>query len=430
MPTPIRFPSLTAASGTGLALKRLLPLSALALTPVLLPASAQAQTLQVVMGGLNNPYGLAFGPDGGLYVAEAGNGNGGLASGPGFVDGAGDQVYFGDTGSVAELKGGIQSQVITGLPSLAPAGGGGATGLSGITFVGNNLYGVFGLGGNEQQRTDLVTAVETATGETSTNAGYLGQAVQLSVGANSITPVSDLVPYETANYAKYNGTRQPPEVNPYGIASLAGGGFAVSDGGGNFVLKTPAGGGAPSLLSFLAPQTNAPFFSQSVPTALAQDSKGNLYVGEFTGYPFTPGTANVIGLDASGKQSVFASGFTTITGMTFGPNGDLYVLDATTNGLGPNPGPAQLFQFDPSTDKTTLLTDLSAGSTYTNLISGGDGSLYFSSEGADGGQVLRFTPAAVPEASTTVSLGLLLVLGLGGLMTARKKSRRVVEAMP
>ena len=123
-------------------LKTCLFLPALALTPALMPSAAHAQNgLQVVMSGLNNPYGLAFGPDGGLYVAEAGTGNGGLSTGPGFVNGAGEQVYFGDTGSVAELKGGIQSQVISGLPSLGPAGGGETAGLSGITFVGSNLYG-------------------------------------------------------------------------------------------------------------------------------------------------------------------------------------------------------------------------------------------------------------------------------------------------
>ena len=212
------------------------------------------------------------------------------------------------------------------------------------------------------------------------------------------------------------------------MAALAGGGVAVSDGGGNVVLKTPAGGGSPTLLSFLPVQptpagVHGPPVYQSVPTALAQDSAGKLYVAEFTGYPFPAGKADVVGLDSTGKQSIFASGFTTITGITFGPNGDLYVLDDTTNGLAGPPSPGQLFQFDPTTGITTHLTDLAAGATYSNLVASTDGSLYFSSESANGGEVLRFSPAAVPEASTTVSFGLLLALGLGGSVLAAKKRK-------
>ena len=287
---------------------------------------------------------------------------------------------------------------------------------------------MFGFGGQEFQRTQLVSDVGTATGLNGTNAADLGQLVRLDVGTSSITPLSDMVPYETANYTANNGTSQMPESNPYALAALTGGGFAVSDGGGNVVLQAPAGGGAPSLLSFLPPGktpagVSGPPFYQSVPTALAQDSAGRLYVSEFTGYPFPTQQASVLSLDATAKQSVFATGFTTITGLTFGPNGDLYVLDDTTNGLGPNPGSGQLFQFDPATDTTTLLTSLAAGSTYSNLISGTDGSLYFSSEGASGGEVLRFSPAAVPESSTTVSFGLLLLFGLGGFAAAVKKKK-------
>lgn len=406
----------------------------LALFPVLTPVAAQAQApFQVVMSGLDNPYGLTFGPDGGLYVAEAGTGNNGASTGPGFVDGANNHVYFGDTGAVSRLADGVQTRVVSGLPSLGPAGGGETSGLAGIAFdSGGQLYGVFGFGGMESQRTQLVVDVLNTTGTASTNAGDLGQVVRLNTLTNTVTPLSDMVPYETQNYIKNNPDGQAPESNPYALAALPAGGFAVSDGGGNVVLQTPAGGGAPSLLSVLPDIKNTtgkggPFY-QTVPTALAQDAQGKLYVGEFTGYPFPVGGASVLSLDpATDKSSVFATGFTTITGLTFGANGDLYVLDLTTNGLGPNPGPADLFQFDPATGTRTLLATLAPGSTYTNLIAGSDDALYLSSQGsgAGDGEVLRYAlPAAVPEASTTVSLGLLLALGLSGLVfAARKKAR-------
>ena len=40
------------------------------------------------------------------------------------------------------------------------------------------------------------------------------------------------------------------------------------------------------------------------------------------------------------------------------------------------------------------------------------------------------TPAAVPEASTTVSLGLLLALGLGGVVVGARRRRKAFEPTP
>ena len=373
-----------------------LALAALALTP----AASQAQTFQPVMTGLDNPYGLAFSPSGGLYVAEAGTGNHAAGTGPGFVNGNNEQDFFGDTGAVSRYQGGVQTRVISGLPSLAAAGGVEATGLQGLAFDSTgNLYGAFGLGGQEFQRTQLVTDILQGSGAASTNAGDLGQIVRLNLGVGTVTPTTDLVPYETQNYATNNPGPTIPEANPYSLASLPGGGFAVSDGGGNVVLKAPTGGGPPTLLSVLPAQPNhtgvGPPAYQSVPTALAVDSHGGLFAAEFTGYPFPAGGASVFKLDPmTGAASVFAGGFTTITGLTFGPNGQMYVLDDTTNGLGPNPGSAQLFQVDPTSGARTLLASLTGGVDYSDLIAGPDGALYISDlgTGPGTGEVLRFVP--------------------------------------
>jgi hypothetical protein len=53
----------------------------LLLTTTLSPATARAQeyVMREVMSGLVSPRGLSFGPDGGLYVAEAGSGGNGTS---------------------------------------------------------------------------------------------------------------------------------------------------------------------------------------------------------------------------------------------------------------------------------------------------------------------------------------------------------------
>src|SRR5688500_4076859 len=67
---------------------------------------------EIVMSGLNNPRGLAFGPNGALFVAEAGRGG----SGPCFVNMA--LVCYGPTGAVGRLWQGKQDTVVSGLPSF------------------------------------------------------------------------------------------------------------------------------------------------------------------------------------------------------------------------------------------------------------------------------------------------------------------------
>ena len=60
---------------------------------------------------------------------------------------------------------------------------------------------------------------------------------------------------------------------------------------------------------------------------LAFDQRGRLYVLEnTTGNPFpTPGTGKVVRVDHSGKVEEIATGLSVPTGMTFGPDGNLYV---------------------------------------------------------------------------------------------------------
>src|SRR5262245_12261378 len=74
-------------------------LGALVVTSTRASADPSA-SVRVVMSGLASPRGLAFGPQGALYVAEAGRGGAGLED-P-FCFGAGDSSFcYGPTGAVS-----------------------------------------------------------------------------------------------------------------------------------------------------------------------------------------------------------------------------------------------------------------------------------------------------------------------------------------
>src|SRR5215213_316853 len=94
--------------------------------PTRVPTPSDAQ---VVMRNLDNPRGLAIGPDGALFVAEAGRGGDGLC----FV--VMQTVCYGPTGAVSRLLHGRQERVITGLPSYANAAGR-AEGPNGVSLLG------------------------------------------------------------------------------------------------------------------------------------------------------------------------------------------------------------------------------------------------------------------------------------------------------
>src|SRR5262245_19669298 len=104
----------------------------LASVTLLAGQSQQASGFDVVMSGLDNPRGLAFGPQGALYVAEAGWGGSGLENPFCFV---GVIRCYGPTGAVSRLWNGVQERVATGLPSHANPNGNRADGPHDIAML-------------------------------------------------------------------------------------------------------------------------------------------------------------------------------------------------------------------------------------------------------------------------------------------------------
>lgn len=410
-----------------------------------LASSVSAQiNAQVVMSGLNNPRGIAIGGDGGVYVTEAGAGAGNVTTGPSVNALSGDTEFYGATSSVSRLLGGVQSRVLSGLPSLAATGGGSATGLQDIVFDANGVaYGVIGSPGGPAQRTAL-NASANGAGATSGPGDRFGRLVRLNFGGNpSVDFLADFVAAE--GLLNPDGIYPGSDINsnPYSLISLGGGGFGVIDAGANTLWSVGSDLTTVTPKSVFAPQTN-PLFNpdvppnggptyQPVPTSVALSPNGSYLVSQLGGYPFKQGGANIYSVPAGGGTPTVAySGFTTVIDLAFGPDGNLYVLQLTQNGLGPEattgPGPGQLIRVDPNTGAKTLFDVAVPGPPggllfSTGMVFGGDGSLYVSNLGVSGGggQVLRLTGVTVPEPGTGLLALLAATPGLCVFALRRKK---------
>jgi glucose/arabinose dehydrogenase len=284
-----------------------------------------AASWRVIADGLDNPRGIGIGPDGGLYVAEAGSGGAGpCAPGP-----EGIRCY-GLSGAIAriDLGTGRLERVTTGLPSLATEGDF-ATGPHDISFQGRgNAFFTFGFGGDPRVR-------ELQFGA----AGAAFAQLARTTPNGSWRQISDLGAFE----ADENSTGDEVDSNPYGVLALAGQ-QVVADAGANALVVVRSNGERTALATFPNRMVLAPPFlglppgaqmsMDAVPTSVVLGPDGAYYVGQLTGFPFPVGGANVYRVPAGGgTPQVYASGFTAIIDILFGPDGSLYVLQIAANGL-------------------------------------------------------------------------------------------------
>ena len=194
-----------------------------------------------------------------------------------------------------------------------------------------------------------------------------GQGLHI-ISHGEVRKVANLFEFE-ATFNPHTGPVPPapvPDSNPYDVHALGPHAALVVDAGGNDLLRIDRWGNIKLLAVFpneVVPTANfkalgqcpatppppdqpqPPAFcglpaaipGQPVPTSIAVDRRGFIYVGELKGFPAPIGESNIWRISpwANAAQcgaspdcvKVFDGGFTSIIDMAFGPDGLLYVAE-------------------------------------------------------------------------------------------------------
>jgi hypothetical protein len=358
---------------------------------VVAPAAAQSTSgFTVIVSGLDNPRDLDFAPNGRLYVAEAGHGGAPedcVAGGPegnicpGFTSGI----------SVIDIAGGEAHRVVTGLASVSDVGGFAATGLDGISFLGEGtLYGIMALASDLVPEGVFPPEIEAG------GKAQLGRLIK-ATPSGQWKPVADVGHTDFVWSADHQelAPNDFPDANPYAVLAQPGSQWVV-DAGANTIDRVRPNGTV-SVEAFIP---NAPV-GDSVPTCLDQGPDGALYIGELTAAGNDPGSARIWRfVPGDSEPTVWATGLTAVTGCGFGADGQFYAVEFSTLGLiNAAPGTGQVVRVPAhSTSPTTVASGLSFPG---GLAAAADGSLYVSnwsiapadSGGGPTGQAVRVTPS-------------------------------------
>jgi hypothetical protein len=319
------------------------------------PVAAQPSNATVIASGLNGPRGLKFGPDGNLYIAEAGTG------GTNSTAGACDQVPApigpytgGNTARISMIRrDGTRSIVADQLPSTQDAIGD-LLGVADVAFVGNDLYALIAGGGCSHGNPDSPNSV-----------------IKIDRKTGTWTQVADISQFVmTHPVAAPNPPDFEPDEVPYSMTAVGGKLYVVGPNHGQ-VIEVKRNGALSQLIDTSAT------LGHIVPTAIVFHG-GTFQVGNLGLFPVQPGSSQVLDISRKGAILSSAGGFTAIVGLAYHQK-QLYALELSTDPGNPTPGTGKVVRLDPSGAVTDVVTGLSVP---TAMTFGPDNNLYISNFGA------------------------------------------------
>jgi sugar lactone lactonase YvrE len=347
----------------------LLPTAAQPATPVGSPTAGPpsfpppSANVAVFAEGFDNPRGLLFGPDGQLYVAEGGRG------GTRSTAGQCEQVVApvgpytgGDTARISAVDAaGQRTTIAEGLPStqLSPALGSLVAGVADLAFVDDTLYYLLAAGGCSHGNPDVPNGIFRVSDDGSTEL------------------VADLSAFVQAHPTQVQNPGDfEPDESAYGLELFNGALYVTESNHGALDAVDPATGEVHRVLDMTATEAHL------VPTAMAVGPDGDLYVSNLTTFPITAGAAKVFTVTPEGELGVYDDSVTAVLGLAFDAEGRLYVLETS------GPGSGMDAPIVPGTGRVVRLTDAGAWEVVatglvfpTGMTFGPDGTLYVANYG-------------------------------------------------